>query len=70
MEIFKDFVLQASVIFFIFLAVFWFLTQKNLNSKMNPKTKRIIQYVMFLLIFMLIILIFKNHSSEYITKNS
>ena len=70
MDIFKDFVIQASAIFFIFLGVFWFLTNKNLNSKMNSTVKRLIQYGMFLLIIILIISIFKNHSVEYIRNNS
>jgi hypothetical protein len=70
MDIFNDFVIQASAIFFIFLAIFWFFTNKNLNSKMNPTIKRLIQYGMFLLIILLVIFIFKNHSAHYIEKYS
>lgn len=70
MEIFKDFVIQASALFFIFLGIFWFLTNKNLNSKMSPTVKRLIQYGMFLLIILIVIFIFKNHSADYIEKYS
>ena len=70
MSLLTDSVLQGGLIFFIFLAVFWYLTNKNLESKVSPKAKRLIQYGLFILIIILIILIFKNHSAEYIRQNS
>ena len=70
MILLTDSVLQGGLIFFIFLGVFWYLTNKNLESKVSPKTKRLIQYGLFILIIILIILIFKNHSAEYIRQNS
>ena len=70
MSLLTDSVLQGGLIFFIFLGVFWYLTNKNLESRVSPKTKRLIQYGLFMLIIILIILIFKNHSAEYIRQNS
>ena len=57
MILLTDSVLQGGLIFFIFLGVFWYLTNKNLESKVSPKTKRLIQYGLFTLIIILIILI-------------
>ena len=70
MSLLTDSVLQSGLIFFIFLGVFWYLTNKNLESRVSPKTKRLIQYGLFMLIIILIIFIFKNHSAEYIKQNS
>ena len=70
MSLLTDSVLQGGLIFFIFLAVFWYLTNRNLESRVSPKSKRLIQYGLFMLIIILIILIFKNHSAEYIRQNS
>ena len=70
MILLTDSVLQGGLIFFIFLAIFWYLSNKNLESRISPKTKRLIQYGLFMLIIILIILIFKNHSAEYIRQNS
>ena len=70
MSLLTDSVLQGGLIFFIFLAVFWYLTNRNLESRVSPKSKRLIQYGLFMLIIILIILIFKNHSAEFIKQNS
>ena len=70
MSLLTDSVLQSGLIFFIFLGAFWYLTNKNLVSRVSPKAKRLIQYGLFILIIILIILIFKNHSAEYIRQNS
>lgn len=69
MAILDDFVLQAGVIFFIFLSIYWLLSKKNLQSKLNPKLKRLIQYALFLVIFILIIFIFQKHSQNYINSS-
>jgi len=70
MSLLNDSVLQGGLIFFIFLGIFFYLTNKNLESRASPKAKRLIQYGLFMLIIILIILIFKNHSAEFIKQNS
>ncbi len=70
MTIYNDPVLVGALVFFIFLAIFWFLSKKNIESNISPKVKRLIQYGLFVLIIILIVLIFQNHAAEYIGKNS
>jgi len=70
MTIYNDPVLLGALVFFIFLAIFWFLSEKNIESNISPKVKRLIQYGLFVLITILIVLIFQNHAAEYIRKNS
>lgn len=70
MTIYNDPVLLGALVFFIFLAIFWFLSKKNIESNISPKVKRLIQYGLFVLITILIVLIFQNHAAEYIGKNS
>jgi len=70
MTIYNDPVLLGALVFFIFLAIFWFLSEKNIESNISPKVKRLIQYGLFVLIIILIVLIFQNHAAEYIRKNS
>jgi|TARA_B110000093_G_scaffold164160_1_gene187616 O-antigen/teichoic acid export membrane protein len=70
MTIYNDPVLLGALVFFIFLAIFWFLSKKNIESNISPKVKRLIQYGLFVLITILIVLIFQNHAAEYIRKNS
>ncbi len=70
MTIYNDPVLLGALVFFIFLAIFWFLSEKNIESNISPKVKRLIQYGLFVLIIILIVLIFQNHAAEYIGKNS
>tara|TARA_B100000795_G_C22363685_1_gene273441 strand:- start:54 stop:266 length:213 start_codon:yes stop_codon:yes gene_type:complete len=70
MTIYNDPVLLGALVFFIFLAIFWFLSKKNIESNISPKVKRLIQYGLFVLIIILIVLIFQNHAAEYIGKNS
>ena len=65
-----DSVLFSSLIFFVSTGILWFLYNKVQNSNLEPRVKRIIAYLLMAILFIIVVIIFNYHSSNFIISNA
>ncbi len=65
-----DSVLFSSLIFFVSTGILWFLYNKVQNSNLEPRIKRIIAYLLMAILFIIVVIIFNYHSSNFIISNA
>ena len=65
-----DSVLFSSLIFFVSTGILWFLHNKVQNSNLEPRVKRIIAYLLMAMLFIIVVIIFNYHSSNFIISNA
>lgn len=66
----SDNVLISSLIFFMSCGLLWIINTRIHSSNLSPRIKRVISYLGFALIFVIIVSIFNHHSENYLAINS
>ena len=65
----SDNILISTFIFFISCGILWLFINRIQRSNLSPRMRRVSSYFGFAVIFLIIVVIFNHHSSNYLAIN-
>ena len=66
----SDNILISTFIFFISCGILWVFIKRIQNSNLSSRMKRVLTYLGFAIMFLIIVIIFNHHSANYLAINS